>query len=93
MHLRTAPISATAARNLTLDSEPWFSCDDCFDTVDVALEQLLDHAVPFTGPFRTHLLACVACRREARSLLGLLVLDRALKAMQTLTRFERELVT
>lgn len=85
------PISDEAARNLTLDSEPWLSCDDCFKTADVAIEQLLIHGMPLTDPFRTHLLACGVCRAEARSLLGLLALDRHLNVKEVLTRFDREL--
>jgi hypothetical protein len=86
-------ISDDAARNLTLNSDPWLSCDDCFNTTDVAIEQLLLHATPLSDPFRTHLLACGVCRAEARSLLGLLALDSHLNVNEVLTRFDRELST
>lgn len=87
----TRPISDEAARDLTLNSEPWLSCDDCFDTADVAIEQLLIHGMPLTDPFRTHLLACAVCRAEARSLLGLLALDRNLNVKEMLAQFDHDL--
>ena len=89
----TGPISDEAAHELTLNSEPWLSCDDCFTTTDVAIEQLLIHGMPLTDPFRTHLLACGVCRAEARSLLGLLALDRHVDAKEVLSQFDVELST
>jgi hypothetical protein len=50
-----------AARSLTLDTEPYLSCDDCFDLVDRYVEALLsdpDHDQPAV---RTHLAGCIAC--------------------------------
>ena len=32
------PLSPQAARRLTLDTEPFLSCDDCFDLVDRYVE-------------------------------------------------------
>lgn len=85
-------ISDEAGRLLTLNTEPWFSCDECFDTVDVAIEQLLLHRAPFSAPFRTHLMACGACLEEARLLLGLLARDRNLDAKKVIARLDRELL-
>ena len=62
------PLSAQAARSLTLDTEPYLSCDDCFDLVDGYVEALLsdpDHDQP---AMRAHLAGCAACAEEARSL-------------------------
>lgn len=62
------PLSAQATRRLTLDTEPYLSCDDCFDQVDSYVDALLadpDHDLP---AMRTHLAGCTACAEEARSL-------------------------
>ena len=62
-------LSLQAARRLTLDTEPFLSCDDCFDLVDSYVEALLsdpDHDMP---AMRTHLAGCSACAEEARSLI------------------------
>lgn len=93
MRLRAVPISAEAARSLTLNNEPWLSCDECFETVDVAMEQLVNNGVPLTEAFRTHLLACEPCLKEARSLLGLLALDRVLHVKHAMAEFDRQLLS
>lgn len=65
------PLSARQARGLTLNTEPYLSCDDCFELVDRYVEKLLsdpDHDDP---PMRTHLAGCGACAEEARSLIQL----------------------
>ncbi|WP_411286061.1 hypothetical protein [Lapillicoccus sp.] len=65
------PLSAQATRRLTRDTEPYLSCDDCFDQVDGYVEALLadpDHDLP---AMRTHLAGCTACAEEARSLIML----------------------
>lgn len=62
------PLSPQAARRLTLDTEPYLSCDDCFNLVDSYVEALLadpDHYLP---AMRAHLAGCAACAEEARSL-------------------------
>jgi hypothetical protein len=62
------PLSPQAARRLTLDTEPYLSCDDCFNLVDGYVEALLadpDHDLP---AMRAHLAGCAACAEEARSL-------------------------
>ena len=64
-------LTPQAARRLTLDTEPYLSCDDCFDLVDRYVEALLsdpDHDLP---AMRTHLTGCAACAEEARSLISL----------------------
>jgi hypothetical protein len=63
------PLSAQEARRLTLDTEPYLSCDDCFTHVDGYVEALLsdpDHDDP---AMRTHLAGCAACAEETRSLI------------------------
>jgi len=56
-------LSAYVVRRLTLDTDPYLSCDDCFDMVDGYGEALLsDHDLP---AMRTHLAGCAACAEEA----------------------------
>jgi hypothetical protein len=70
-----SPLSAQEARSLTLDTEPYLSCDDCFEMVDEYVEALLtdpDHDQP---AMRVHLAGCAACAEEARSLIELLAAE------------------
>ena len=61
-------LSDQQARRLTLDTEPYLSCDDCFDLVDGYVEALLSGNEPDLPAMRTHLAGCAACAEEARSL-------------------------
>jgi len=63
-----APLSPQTARLLTLDTEPFLSCDDCFDRVDRYVEAILSNPDRDLPAMRTHLAGCVACAEEARSL-------------------------
>jgi hypothetical protein len=65
------PLSPQAARRLTLDTEPYLSCDDCFDLVDGYVEALLSNPRHDVPAMRTHLAGCAACAEEARSLIVL----------------------
>jgi hypothetical protein len=65
-------LTAEAAQLLTLSTEPWLSCEDCFELMDVYVELLL--ADPDTGDLPAmlaHLRGCAACAEEAQSLLAL----------------------
>lgn len=61
-------LSYQQARSLTQDTEPYLSCDDCFDLVDGYVEALLSDTEPDLPAMRTHLAGCAACAEEARSL-------------------------
>jgi hypothetical protein len=56
-----------AVRLLTLDTEPWLSCEERFALMDVYVETLLADAdaMPQMG---VHLSGCRACAEEAESL-------------------------
>ncbi|WP_024794060.1 hypothetical protein [Tomitella biformata] len=82
------PLSDDTARALVLNADPWLSCDDCFEQVDEAVEQLLIGNIPFSAPFKAHLVGCSVCLEEARSLAGLLALDAGLEAAGTLVWFD-----
>lgn len=65
-------LTPAAARLLTLSTEPWLSCDDCFELMDVYVERLLsDPDTPDLPEMRVHLRGCAACAEEAESLLVL----------------------
>jgi hypothetical protein len=66
-----------AAHLLTLSTEPWLSCEDCFRLMDAFAEAVLADAGTAAFPeMRVHLGGCGACAEEAASLLDLLVDDR-----------------
>jgi hypothetical protein len=67
-----------AARSLTINTQPWLSCDDCFEGVDVHVEALVADDVPLPEAFRVHLVGCSACLEEAISLAVLIAPDHRL---------------
>jgi len=71
-------ISADAALQLTVSTEPWLSCEDCFRLVDLYAEAYLrDPATPGLTAMAVHLKGCAACAEEAESLIQLLTQDGA----------------
>lgn len=69
---RRRPLSAQAARLLTQSTEPWLSCEDCFDLMDGYVETMLaDPNAPAVPEMDVHLRGCAACAEEVRSLLVL----------------------
>lgn len=86
-------LSPEAIALLTANSEPWLSCDDCFDQVDSAVEDLLGSTVPLTEPLRVHLRGCAACLEEARSLAALIAVQNDLTADEAVARLDGVLRT
>ncbi|GAA2146640.1 hypothetical protein GCM10009844_22990 [Nocardioides koreensis] len=70
-----ASLGPEAIRQLTMPTDPWLSCDDCFDQLDAVLEETLTHAAPMGDSFRVHLRACAVCHQEAHSLAALVAPD------------------
>jgi hypothetical protein len=67
---RTRRLTGEAARLLTLATEPWLSCEDCFRLLDSHIEALLaGHAGGHHRAMAVHLAGCAACAEEAQSLL------------------------
>ena len=63
-------LTPEAARLLTLSTEPWVSCDECFELVDAYVERLLEDPDTTAMPgLLVHLRGCAACAEEAESLL------------------------
>jgi hypothetical protein len=60
---------------LTLDTEPFLSCDDCFRHVDEYVELLLAGRAEAMPAMRVHLRGCPACAEEAATLLQLVAED------------------
>ena len=56
---------------LTVDTEPWLSCDDCFELMDEYVERLAADPDYVDRAMATHLAGCSACAEEAESLLDL----------------------
>jgi hypothetical protein len=68
---RKRVVSRKVLERLTLDTEPWLSCDDCFERMDEYVEQVMadpDHVDP---AMTAHLAGCSACAEEAESLVDL----------------------
>ena len=82
------PLSPQTARRLTLDTEPYLSCDDCFDLVDSYVEALLSDPEHDLPAMRTHLAGCTACAEEARSLILLVAEQDGLDPEPALRRLE-----
>lgn len=86
--MSTVPeLPAEVIARLTLDAEPWLSCDDCFEQLDVAVERaLLGEALG--EPFAAHLRGCPACRDEAHSLAALVAATLGLGGPEAVTRLD-----
>ncbi|MGH9205640.1 MAG: anti-sigma factor family protein [Acidimicrobiales bacterium] len=74
-------LTPAQATGLTAPSEPWMSCDDCFEVMDHQVEAMLDAidldpAIP--EAFRRHLANCPACYAEVEGLLCVSATDRGL---------------
>lgn len=93
------PMDPGLVHALTADSDPYLSCDDCFEQTDVAVEAVLgshdgQHAGKqdgFSEAFRVHVLRCPACHDEARSLAELIAADHGLTPAEAAARLDAEL--
>ena len=80
-------LSDEAVRALTLSTDPWLSCEDCFDLSDEFAELVLsDPRTSAMGPMFVHLRACPACAEEAESLLVLLAEEQEIDPTEPLRR-------
>ncbi|MDN5861340.1 MAG: hypothetical protein L0H84_22285 [Pseudonocardia sp.] len=81
------PLSAAQAESLVAASEPWMSCDDCFDQIDGYAEVLIQDGRAPSEPLRVHLSRCPACFAEAETLISLAATDRGVSSERALDRF------
>jgi hypothetical protein len=73
--MNSRQLGSDAIERLTLDTEPWLSCDDCFRQVDEYVERVLAGEPDPMPPMRVHLRGCPACAEEAATLLELAAED------------------
>jgi NADPH-dependent ferric siderophore reductase len=69
--MRPRPLGPREVEQLTLDTEPWLSCDDCFALVDEYVEALLAGDPTGSPAMSAHLRGCPACAEEAVTLVVL----------------------
>ena len=70
------PLTPDDVRALTMPTEPWLSCEDCFALADRYAEALVEDPGTAQLPeMLVHLRACVACAEETESLVRLVASD------------------
>ncbi|MGH3211263.1 MAG: hypothetical protein ACRDPY_34800 [Streptosporangiaceae bacterium] len=84
-------LTTEAVRRLTTSTEPWMSCDDCFDEIDRYIDSLLAGSGHGSLRLRAHLTGCGACFEEAWSLLLLAAAEQGTDPRQALTRMKNDL--
>lgn len=72
------PSLADVVEALTKDTEPYLSCDECFDSICVYVERSAADVGYDDEGMRKHLLGCPACADEALALAELGGTDAAL---------------
>jgi len=78
-----------AVRSLTLSTDPYVSCDECFDLVDELTDIVLaDPATEAMQPLLIHLRGCPACAEEAESLVALVAETTGVDPTPALARLQ-----
>jgi len=72
---QTRGLNAEAIASLLVDTEPYLSCDDCFDRIDQYVERRVIDPHYDDPVMAAHLTGCGACAEEARTLEELLQQD------------------
>lgn len=85
------PFDHDTVAGLLIDTEPFMSCDECFDVHDAAIEAFVERDTPLDERLRVHLRACPACLDEARSLAELLAVDDHRDPADVVAHLERAL--
>lgn len=67
-----------AVRRLIAVTDPWLSCDDCFDLLDTVVEDVVVRGARMDPRFAVHLNACSVCSEEAGSLAALIAPEHGL---------------
>ena len=83
-------LTPEAVRRLTVDAQPWLSCDDCFQLVDQFVELVLADPRAAAPAMDAHLTGCAACLEEAESLLLLAAEDAGVDPAAALRRLRGE---
>lgn len=79
-------LTEATARLLTLDTDPWLSCDDCFRLIDQYVELLAAGSSVLMPTMQAHLIGCSACLEEARTLAVLVSVDSGIEPELILDR-------
>ena len=75
MNANIPVLTDRAVADLVVDTEPYLSCDDCFERIDRYVEQRLADPAYDDPEMATHLSGCGACAEEAVALTELLRQD------------------
>lgn len=75
MNHTPATLSPGAVANLLVDTDPYLSCDDCFQRIDRYVEQRVADEGHHDPQMDTHLAGCGVCAEEAQTLGDLLRRD------------------
>jgi chemotaxis methyl-accepting protein methylase len=75
---RRPQLTPEAIRRLTTATDPWLSCDDCFDQLDVVVEDVIARGLEMSRPLAVHLCGCAVCSEEAHSLATLVAPEHGL---------------
>ncbi|MEO7132419.1 MAG: hypothetical protein ABIZ07_13700 [Dermatophilaceae bacterium] len=82
-----ALLSPEVVHALILPTEPWLSCDDCFNLMDEFAEAMVtDTPAPRQVEMTVHVEACSACLEEVDSLVRLLAADAGTDPAPALAR-------
>lgn len=73
------PLTTAQAEKLTASTEPWLSCEECFDQIDGYVDTLVRGGRGLDEPLRVHLARCPACYEEAETLVSLAAQDRGVR--------------
>jgi len=68
-------LTAETIAVLLTDTEPYLSCDDCFDRIDEYVDRTVADPHHDDPAMRTHLAACGVCAEEATTLAELVRQD------------------
>ncbi|MGH8827153.1 MAG: hypothetical protein ACRDVZ_06010 [Jiangellaceae bacterium] len=74
---------------MVIPTEPWLSCEDCFDLMDGYVEAVLTDPSTADPAMDVHVAACPACAEEVESLLVLVAREDGVDAEPALRRFQR----
>jgi hypothetical protein len=78
-----AVLTEAAIDGLLVDTEPYLSCDECFERIDQYVEHRVADPLRADREMNTHLAGCGVCAEEARTLEDLLRQDEVTSAADT----------
>lgn len=69
---RRSSLTSEALDDLLRETDPYLSCDACFEQLDTYVERLFTNPCHEDLAMQVHLAACGACAEEAATLMELL---------------------